>query len=339
MKYFVKFFVVTFLVLISTYSFAEQKIAFIDMTYVLNKSKAGKGAQDYLNKTFKENQKKFSNQESDLKKQEIDLLAKKSEMTQDEYKVKADELRKKVVDYQTKRRDSLEKIATQRAEARKKLLEKLDPILMDGLEEAGFVTFGIAEVGSAYAMGKRAATSMQAARSLKIWTPDGDEAALRTLQAFGISPIPSPIANVLTGLQTGLFDTVTSPPVAAVALQWHTQVDYLLDMPLMYVYGLFVVSDRQFQKLSQIDQVTVRNIMGKVVKEVDKQNRSDHVATFDLLLDMGVERLEPSPQEREEWQQSADSAAQAWVDDGIITPAMYEILENTLESDRATFDR
>ena len=217
--------------------------------------------------------------------------------------------------------------------------QKLDPILMDGLEEAGFVTFGIAEVGSAYAMGKRAATSMQAARSLKIWTPDGDEAALRTLQAFGISPIPSPIANVLTGLQTGLFDTVTSPPVAAVALQWHTQVDYLLDMPLMYVYGLFVVSDRQFQKLSQIDQVTVRNIMGKVVKEVDKQNRSDHVATFDLLLDMGVERLEPSPQEREEWQQSADSAAQAWVDDGIITPAMYEILEKTLESDRATFDR
>ena len=138
MKYFVKFFVVTFLLLVSTYSFAEQKIAFIDMTYVLNKSKAGKGAQDYLNKTFKDNQKKFSNQESDLKKQEIDLLAKKSEMTQDEYKAKADELRKKVVDYQTKRRDSIEKIATQRAEARKKLLEKLDPILNKYSDENGF---------------------------------------------------------------------------------------------------------------------------------------------------------------------------------------------------------
>ena len=65
-------------------------------------------------------------------------MAKKSEMTQDEYKVKADELRKKVVDYQTKRRDSLEKIATQRAEARKKLLEKLDPILNKYSDENGF---------------------------------------------------------------------------------------------------------------------------------------------------------------------------------------------------------
>lgn len=212
--------------------------------------------------------------------------------------------------------------------------QKLDPVLMKGLEDAGFVTFGIAEVGSAYAMGKRAATSMRAARSLKIWTPDGDEAALRTLQAFGITPIPSPIANVLTGLQTGLFDTVTSPPVAAVALQWHTQVDYLLDMPLMYVYGLFVVSDKQFQKLNEIDQRSVRNIMGSVVKEVDRQNRADHVATFDLLLKMGVERLEPTPEEREEWQQSADMAARAWVDDGIITKAMYQLLEDTLDSER-----
>ena len=129
MKYFVKFFVVTFLLLVSTYSFAEQKIAFIDMTYVLNKSKAGKGAQDYLNKTFKDNQKKFSNQESDLKKQEIDLLAKKSEMTQDEYKAKADELRKKVIDYQSQRRASLDKITTQRAESREMLIKNIEPLL------------------------------------------------------------------------------------------------------------------------------------------------------------------------------------------------------------------
>ena len=72
------------------------------------------------------------------KYKQIDLLAKKSEMTQDEYKAKADELRKKVVDYQTKRRDSLEKIAAQRAEARKKLLDKLDPILNKYSDENGY---------------------------------------------------------------------------------------------------------------------------------------------------------------------------------------------------------
>ena len=58
MKYLVKIFVVTFFILVSTYALAEQKIVYLDVKYVLNLSKAGKGAQDFLAKTFKNNQKK-----------------------------------------------------------------------------------------------------------------------------------------------------------------------------------------------------------------------------------------------------------------------------------------
>ena len=54
MKYLVKFFVVTSIFFLCTNVFAEQKIVYLDMTFVLNNSKAGKGAQDYLKKTFKE---------------------------------------------------------------------------------------------------------------------------------------------------------------------------------------------------------------------------------------------------------------------------------------------
>ena len=60
MKYLVKFIVVTFFLLICTHTFAEQKIVVLDLTYVLNQSTAGKGAQKFLKKTFDENIKKFS---------------------------------------------------------------------------------------------------------------------------------------------------------------------------------------------------------------------------------------------------------------------------------------
>ena len=135
MKYLVKFFVVTFLLLICTHVSAEQKIAYLDMKFVLNNSKAGKGAQDFLQKSFKENQKKFVDEENVLKKEENDLLAQKTILTKEEYQKKSDNLRKKVIDYQSQRRLSLEKITTQRAEARKKLLEILDPIMKTYTEE------------------------------------------------------------------------------------------------------------------------------------------------------------------------------------------------------------
>ena len=77
MKYLVKFLVVTFFLLICTHTFAEQKIVVLDVTYVLNQSTAGKGAQEFLTKTFNDNLKKFSDIEKALKKEEQDLLAKK----------------------------------------------------------------------------------------------------------------------------------------------------------------------------------------------------------------------------------------------------------------------
>ena len=137
MKYLVKFFVVTFLLLLCTHASAEQKIAYLDMKFILNNSKAGKGAQEYLKKSFKENQKKLSNEETKLKKTESDLLAKKSLLTKEEYQKKSSELRKKVMKYQSNRRSSLEKIAKLRAEARAKLIKELDPILDNYIKENG----------------------------------------------------------------------------------------------------------------------------------------------------------------------------------------------------------
>ena len=135
MEYFVKFFVVTFFVLICTHADAEQKIVVLDLKFVLNESKAGKGAQDFLKKSFNDNAKKFANLEKALKKEESDLLAKKTVLNKEEYIKKSDGLRKKVIDYQSQRRSSLDKIATQRAQARDTLLKKINPILNTYIKE------------------------------------------------------------------------------------------------------------------------------------------------------------------------------------------------------------
>ena len=135
MKYLVKFFVVTFFLIVCTHTIAEEKIVVLDLTFVLNKSKAGKGAQDFLKESFNDNAKKFSDTEEKLKNEEIDLLGKKTILTKEEYSRKSDALRKKVIDYQSQRRMSLDKIATQRAEARETLIKKIEPILKTYVSE------------------------------------------------------------------------------------------------------------------------------------------------------------------------------------------------------------
>ena len=135
MKYFVKFFVVTFFLLFSTDVIAEQKIVVLDLKYVLNNSKAGKNAQDFLKKSYSNNLKKYADMEKALKKEEQDLLTKKTILSKEEYTKKTDALRKKVIDFQSQRRSAIDKIATQRSNSRETLIQALDPILEAYIKE------------------------------------------------------------------------------------------------------------------------------------------------------------------------------------------------------------
>ena len=67
MKYIVKIIVVTLISLFCTYAIAEQKVVFLDMKFILNNSKAGKEAQDFLKAKLKSSQKQFKNAETELK--------------------------------------------------------------------------------------------------------------------------------------------------------------------------------------------------------------------------------------------------------------------------------
>ena len=129
MKYLVKFFVVTFFLIFNTHTFADQKIVVLDMKYVLNNSKAGKGAQDFLKKSFNDNTKKFADIEKSLKKEESDLLAQKTILTKEEYTKKTNVLRKKVIDYQSMRRSTMDKLAEKRSQSREALVKVVEPLL------------------------------------------------------------------------------------------------------------------------------------------------------------------------------------------------------------------
>jgi len=129
MKYLVRLFVVTLLLIISTHAFAEQKIVVLDLKYVLNNSKAGKGAQVFLKKLFNDNAKKFNKLEKELKEEEADLLGKKTILCKEDYKKKGEAQRKRVIDYQSSRRKSLDEISTKRAKSREKLISKIQPIV------------------------------------------------------------------------------------------------------------------------------------------------------------------------------------------------------------------
>ncbi|MEM7001391.1 MAG: TRAP transporter substrate-binding protein DctP [Pseudomonadota bacterium] len=212
--------------------------------------------------------------------------------------------------------------------------QAMDAELMAGLRKNKFVGFGFAEVGFAYPMMQQPATAVAQLRSRKVWTPDNDPASLQAYQAFQISPIPLPIADVLASLQTGLIDSIASPPIGAIALQWHTQVEHAIDLPLLYVYGLFALAEKPFARLSAEEQAIVEEELSAAVREVDATARDDHTKAKSVLTAQGIQWAVPSSPEQAEWQQLADAASQQMVDEGYLSSAAYQRILGLLKEYR-----
>ena len=210
---------------------------------------------------------------------------------------------------------------------------RMDERIISGLDAGGMVSFSLAETGFAFILTSEPVTGLEDLKKVKAWVPDGDPIAAKLIQAFGISPIPLGLPDVLAGLQTGLIDAVAVPPIVALALQWHNHVKYVTRLPLMYIYSMMAIDKKAFESISAADQLVVREVLNRVFSEVDADNRRDNVKAYNALLAQGIQEVEPSAEQLLAWRAQADQSVIEISGDGI-SQASLDIFQQYLREYR-----
>lgn len=210
----------------------------------------------------------------------------------------------------------------------------MDNLIIEGLEKNGLISFGLAESGFAYILSNTAIKSVKDLRQQKVWIPD-TTAARDAVKAFSFQPIPLPISDVLAGLQTKLINTVAAPPIASIALQWHTQVKYLTDMPLLYGWGTLVIAKQTYKKLSHQDQDIVQQVMSRIFKEIDQKNKQDNISALVVLKNQGIHFIKPDQQQHAVWKTLAKKANEQSVKNGMNSEQMYSLVNQLITESKA----
>jgi len=213
---------------------------------------------------------------------------------------------------------------------------RMDPALIDSIEGAGFVTLGFVEGGFAYLMSSAPLRGMEDLRSRKVWIPEGDRISRAMFEDMKVSPIPLPLPDVLTGLQTGLIDTVAASPIGAIALQWHTRVKYLTDTPLIYLYGALLVDRRAFAKLDAKDQLVVREVMSEIATRLNRQGREDDEKARQALQSQGITFVTPSREAVMRLHRSVARTVDRLAGEGVVPLQLLERLRANLDDYRRT---
>jgi TRAP-type C4-dicarboxylate transport system substrate-binding protein len=212
--------------------------------------------------------------------------------------------------------------------------ERMDPLLTQGLDDSGFVSFGFAGGGFAKLMGNEPIGHLDDLRGRKVWVPEGDTVSYEAMVALNLAPVVLPITDVLMGLQTGLLEYIATPPVGAVILQWFTKVKYVSNLPLVYTLATMVIDKRAFSSISDVDQATVREILTAVYDDFDSQNKEDNLQAEEALAANGLKFIDLQPEIIASWREAARQANEKMAEKGLFSKDLLNALLSYVEEYR-----
>jgi TRAP-type C4-dicarboxylate transport system substrate-binding protein len=170
-----------------------------------------------------------------------------------------------------------------------KTLQAMAPYFDQKYEKNKFKNLATFEIGQVYFVSQKKVADLNAIKSLKIWSWDGDPLVSNMMEAMNLIGVPLALPDVLASLSTGVIEAAYAPAIGIIALQWNTKIKYLIDFPVSYSIGAFVITDAIWSKISPADQKIVKDISKKYESEINNGNAKDNA---DALAAMKGQKIE-----------------------------------------------
>jgi TRAP-type C4-dicarboxylate transport system substrate-binding protein len=130
----------------------------------------------------------------------------------------------------------------------REIFRKKGFMLLSWVDQGGFINY----------YSKTEIHSPDDMKKLKVWAWSGEPVNIATAKALGVTPITTPVPEVLPSLQTGLIDTFPTTPLACLALQWYTQIKYIILLNMRYEPGVVVQTLESWNKAPEdIQRITL----------------------------------------------------------------------------------
>ena len=213
------------------------------------------------------------------------------------------------------------------------IIGKFDREFQQAIEEGGFVLLGWAEVGLVYIYSDKPVASADDLKKAKIWMWEGDPIAEAAFQAIGVSPIPLSITDVSTSLQTGMINTVYTPPYELVALSWYTRVKYMLGEPLANSQGAVLISKKMFDAMPKDLQDILLTNGKKYFRQLTLDSREENRKAINTLKEKGISVVMPTKEVAAQFEETGKKARQLLVGK-LFSQEFLDQIESSLRTYR-----
>lgn len=211
---------------------------------------------------------------------------------------------------------------------------RIMPSIEQGFREKGYELVGWPEVGFLHFFSKQPINSLDDLKSRRIWLWQGDPMGEAFASAADVSPVPLSIMDVYTQLsaQHGSIDTVYNSPFGALAMQWHTKLNYASNVPMTNAIGGLIISESFYKSLPADLQKLLSDSGKKIAEEINQDARRDNQKSIDLLKQSGmIFGWEWSDEEKQQMLDIRNQAAITLNQSGYIPEKYFTEVKSILE--------
>lgn len=170
-----------------------------------------------------------------------------------------------------------------------KTMQAMAPYFNAKFEQNKFKNLATFGIGQVYFVTQKKVQDLNSIKSLKIWSWDGDPIVSTLFESMKLIGVPLALPDVLSSLSTGVVEAAYAPPIGIIALQWNTKVKYMVDFPISYSIGAFVITSAAWSKISPADQKIVQDISKKYEGEINTGNAKDNVDALNAMKNQKIE--------------------------------------------------
>lgn len=211
---------------------------------------------------------------------------------------------------------------------------RVDNQLEQGFKKLGFNTYGFAGGGFAYILSNEPIREYEDLKNKKIWLPQGDLISYEAMRSLNLLPVPLPMTDVLTGLQTGLIDIVAIPPVVALALQWHTKVSYMTRVPVLYAMGFLAIDSKIINRINTDDRKVLNEVINRIYSEVDSNSQQDSENAYEALSKIGIQEIQFDGDEYQKLTDLLEEPTKKMANDGFYSLKLFNEIKMYIDNFR-----
>jgi len=185
---------------------------------------------------------------------------------------------------------------------------QLKPILEKRLHAKGFTVLFWGDTGWVHYFSNRPILRPSDLKAMKLFTWAGSTEQVDLMKSLGFHPVPLETADILPGLQTGLFNAVPMPPSIALATQIYTEARHMLGLNWAPLVGALVVTTRSWAGMpsgAQAEMLNLAREAGNEIKLASRREADDAVRTMQEKWGLTVHKV--TPEVEAEWRTLVES--------------------------------